>query len=264
MSFSEVLFLFDIFGVFARKRPCFIAWTLCFTFFSFYNLYLAVDLITKLNLNRLTDLTGITVSIFSASSLVFTFCSSLLHANQNSRMVEKVIRFDEFMFSKFGYKDEQKLMFWKYLALLVGTALMAFSPLIFLSIFPNKPVSFAFNLQMSSFYLLIATQLCFLYLVDLINCRLEFLCILSKRYGCRLFILRLHSKLLSISTIINDSFGKVMCLLVVVQCLDAVMCCFWLMCAFLKTDHFNGMGESFRVLLEWILMLNFLQLQQFF
>jgi hypothetical protein len=206
------------------------------------------------NFDSVLGFTAVAGHAMLVLSRFFTLFSSLIYSQTTEDILQGIERYDEFIKKAFKTNCRPRSKLVKYLGFitLVGTFVFA---QFFLVIYYSLETSLYHMLtNVCTLHLIHVKAISFVFFVDIINNRLESLQALSCRNGFQ--VVQLHSKLFSISKLINDCYGRLVTAYIIQQCFGIIMNTFWYLTGFTHQQSNSGASihycESFyliRVLL---------------
>lgn len=236
---SKLVAIFQLYGVVTTTSKLSICWSFVWFASTFVTAWKAIDVgvfaFAKMSVSNKS--LSIIHAILLATKLL-TFISSLTGAGKTREILGEIEIFDKLMWSRLNLKINTRVKFFKVaLKLFLTIAVTSLIMLANFAVVPRKNRTF-WILTSTSIHSLHLKMLSFAFFVDMITHRLERLqSILS--HGKSSEIIKLYSKLFSISQLINASQSHVVTLAALQLCLGLFLNCFWLCALVLKTNiHF--------------------------
>lgn len=239
MNFEKTLNLFKLLGVSINNSFFVIFIRIVLISFSFYNFCLVLFVPEfEMSSEPLVKGIGLLAYLMLSLNLIMMTVTSACFSKHNTKLLQKLQELDILLVSDLKLKNQKKENFVKHLSLVLMMAfILVFIPSFNSWALNTRKMSLCFFVEILSFFSLACNEICFIFFVDLITYRLRSLACLSELLSGKFLILSFHSKLFSISKMINISFGKTISLTVFGQCVNVVVCVYWGFCAFLTSEY---------------------------
>lgn len=206
---SEIVVLFQIYGVVTLKSKLSICWTFVALLLSLDTLWIVYssNFVYLFKVYTVSGQTRALSHLLLFSARLFVFCSSIFNIGKFKRILVGFEEFDTTLLQRFNIEvNTKERVFRLGTKLIVVLALAIIIPLINLA-FPRVDRSFWW-LTVMTIHMLHAKDISMVFFIDSLNYRLKSLTLASNK-GDALEILTLHSKLYTMSKLINESHGAV-------------------------------------------------------
>jgi hypothetical protein len=237
MNLEKTVNLFNLLGVFLNSSKVSKVIRIILILFSFRNIFHVLLETHFQRLNPLMVVLNLSAYTMLSLNLIIMTTTSVFFSAHKTEILSKLSQLDFILSSDLKLKNQKKEKFDKYFGLVFMLVLVMCLPMIHFWIFQGRTNFYILFLECLSYFLVNSSEICFVFLVDLVNYRLRSLASLSELLSGKSFILSLHSKLFSISRLIDASFSKVISMIIFGQCMNAVVFGYWAFTAFLVLDY---------------------------
>lgn len=240
---SKLVTIFQLYGVVTTTSKLSICWSFVWFASTFVTIWKAIDVgVFSFAMMSIPNKSLSIIHVVLLATRMLLFISSIRGAGKTREILDELESFDKLMLSCFNVKINTRVKFFKVflklLLIVAATLLILMSNFAFLQRKTNKTF---WMLTSSSIHILHLKMLSFAFFVDMITHRLENLqAILSHDKSSQ--VLKLYSKLFSISQLINASQCHIVTLVTLQLSLGLFLNLFWLCALFLRTDMNFVMG----------------------